>query len=85
MSQLSSSRRPCIEVAVTMRREPIVGAMSRWQSHRWVLDSVDVIEEGQPSSATKLTSLDGNERWIHAGLKVELFTDDAEGYYLNVT
>ncbi len=85
MSQLSSSRRPCIEVAVTMRREPIVGAMSRWQSHRWVLDSVDVIEEGQPSSATMLTSLDGNERWIHAGLKVELFTDDAEGYYLNVT
>jgi Protein of unknown function (DUF3305) len=85
MFQLPFSKRPCIEVAVTMRREAIAGAMSRWQSHRWVLEAVDMIEDGQPSSATLLNSHDGNERWIHAGYRVELFADDAEGYYLNVT
>lgn len=25
------------------------------------------------------------QRWLHGGLKVELFKDDAEGYYLNAT
>ena len=28
---------------------------------------------------------DSIERWIHVGYRAELFTDDAEGYYLNVT
>lgn len=76
-----------------MRREPIVGAMSRWQSHRWVLEdvvleselegkfSVDEIEK----NASKIFKNDSIERWKHAGYKAELFTDDAEGYYLNVT
>ncbi len=68
-----------------MRREAVVGAMSRWQSHRWALESVDLIEEGQVSTATLLNKNDSSERWLHTGYKVELFTDDAEGYYLNVT
>jgi Protein of unknown function (DUF3305) len=84
--------RPALDVSVIMRREPIVGAMSRWQSHRWVLENV--VLEGEASAtvvektATKITCSDknaSNERWIHNGYKVELFEDDAEGYYLNVT
>ena len=72
-----------------MRREAIVGAMSRWQSHRWVLENV--VLEGEAStpavekSATLLIKNDSIERWKHAGYSTELFTDDAEGYYLNVT
>jgi hypothetical protein len=72
-----------------MRREPILGAMSRWQSHRWVLEDVVLEDEASIDAVEKnarLISKDGsNERWKHAGYKVELFTDDAEGYYLNVT
>ncbi len=84
--------RPALDVSVTMRREPIVGAMSRWQSHRWVLENVVLAGEASSTlvekTASKLTNTDKNnstERWIHAGYRVELFTDDAEGYYLNVT
>jgi Protein of unknown function (DUF3305) len=84
-----SSKRPALEVSVIMRREPIVGAMSRWQSHRWVLE--DVILEGEISTvniektALKISENDSNERWKHVGYRAELFADDAEGYYLNVT
>jgi Protein of unknown function (DUF3305) len=84
--------RPALDVSVIMRREPIVGAMSRWQSHRWVLENVILTGEATSTlvekTATKITNTDKNnstERWIHAGCRVELFTDDAEGYYLNVT
>ena len=84
-----SFKRPALEVSVIMRREPIVGTMSRWQSHRWVLE--DVVLEGEASigvvekTALLISKDDSNERWKHTGYKVELFTDDAEGYYLNVT
>ena len=78
-----------------MRREPIVGAMSRWQSHRWVLEQVVLNEEvvqkagyqagfGDKKSQL-LSKTDSTERWIHSGYIAELFADDAEGYYLNVT
>lgn len=84
--------RPALDVSVIMRREPIVGAMSRWQSHRWVLENV--VLEGEASTplrqktATKINDItknNSNERWKHDGYRAELFTDDAEGYYLNVT
>jgi Protein of unknown function (DUF3305) len=84
-----SSLRPTLEVSVIMRREPIVGAMSRWQSHRWVLE--DVVLEGEISmvgierTALKISENDSTERWKHAGYRAELYADDAEGYYLNVT
>jgi Protein of unknown function (DUF3305) len=84
--------RPALDVSVIMRREPIVGAMSRWQSHRWVLENVVLAGEASSTliekSATKINHTDKNnstERWIHTGYKAELFPDDAEGYYLNVT
>ncbi len=80
-----TSKRPHIDVAVTMRREPILGAMSRWQTHRWVLEAVDLVAPGQPRSAMLIDKSDSAERWVHIGYKVELFIDDAEGYYLNVT
>jgi hypothetical protein len=81
--------RPTLNVSVIMRREPIVGAMSRWQSHRWVLE--DVILEGESSTlsiekiALKISKNDSAERWKHVGYRAELYADDAEGYYLNVT
>jgi Protein of unknown function (DUF3305) len=84
--------RPALDVSVIMRREPIVGAMSRWQTHRWVLENVVLAGEASATSLEKTATRiirnnenDSIERWIHAGYRVELFSDDAEGYYLNVT
>ena len=80
-----STERPAIEVAVVMRRERIQGAMSRWQEWRWVLDDVVNDELGFGAAPRLLYRDDSGERWLHPGLRVELFKDDAEGYELNVT
>lgn len=75
-------RRPCVRVAVVMRREHIG---NRWQSWRWVLADIVPDEEIFGDQPRLLLRHEREERWLHPGFKVELFTDDAEGYYLNVT
>lgn len=75
-----------IEAAVIMRKEPVAGAMSRWQPWRWVLDDV-LAWEGDADTVPRRIRQDedGREWWLHPGFKVELFRDDAEGYYLNAS
>ena len=76
------SQRPSTEVAVIMRHERIA---NRWQPWRWVLE--DVVPQ-EPSFGTEPRLLlhdESQERWLHPGFTVELFRDDAEGYYLNLT
>lgn len=75
-------RRPFVEVAVVMRRERVD---NRWQPWRWALADIVPNEDGFGSHPRLLLKDDTEERWLHPGFKVELFTDDAEGYYLNVT
>jgi len=74
--------RPSIEVAVIMRRERIANV---WQPWRWVLADVVPQEPAFGSEPRMLFKSDDEERWLHPGFTVELFRDDAEGYYLNVT
>lgn len=76
---------PSIEVAVVMRKERIEGAMSRWQTWRWVLAEVIAHETGFGTQPRRLLQDENEERWLHPGFTVELFRDDAEGYYLNAT
>jgi len=80
-----STAHPTIEVAVVMRRERITGPMSRWQTWRWVLAEVVPHEEGFGAEPRLLYQNDDEERWLHPGLPVQLFADDAEGYVLNLT
>lgn len=90
-----------LAVDVVMRREPVVGAMARWQSWRWVL--ADVLPAGEPSLVSAADApVPGLPRevepvsgiaaavadasyWLFPGLRVELFRDDAEGYFLNLS
>lgn len=81
----SLNARPAIRVAVVMRRERIAGAMARWQPFRWVLADVVPHEDGFGAAPRLLLRNDDEERWLHPGFTVELFRDDAEGYYLNVS
>ena len=77
-----ASERPSLEVAVVMRRERID---NRWQPWRWTLH--EVIPQ-LPTFGTEVRRIhvdDREEHWLHPGFLVELFRDDAEGYYLNVT
>jgi hypothetical protein len=74
--------RPSIEVAVVMRRERIANA---WQPWRWSLDDVIAQEPGFGSEPRLLHKTEREELWLHPGFQVELFRDDAEGYYLNAS
>ena len=85
-----ATQRPHLQVAVVMRRERVTGAMSRWQPWRWVLH--DVLGHNLTPHAEHfgkvprcLRQTDDEQLWLHPGFTVELFKDDAEGYYLNST
>jgi hypothetical protein len=80
-----AEKRPYLEVAVVMRKERIEGAMSRWQTDRWVLDDVQMQEPGFGTEPRLLYKNESTQRWLHGGLRVELFEDDAEGYQLNAS
>lgn len=84
------SQRPSLQVAVVMRRERVPGDMSRWQPWRWVLHDVtghDVVPHAENFGTAPrcLRQTDDEQIWLHPGFTVELFKDDAEGYYLNAT
>jgi hypothetical protein len=74
--------RPTIEVAVVMRRVP---QNNRWQPWRWELEDVVENEPGFGTEPRLLLKQGDEERWLHPGFTVELFRDEAEGYYLNAT
>lgn len=79
------SSRPQIDVAVLMRREPVQGAMARWQTWRWVLADVVPHEPGFGNAPRSLRQTDNESLWLYPAWDVALFTDDAEGYWLNAT
>ena len=72
--------RPGIDVAVVMRRQRIDNV---WQPWRWGLADVVAHEPAFGSEPRRLFKDEHEERWLHPGFRVELFRDDAEGYYLN--
>ena len=76
------NERPRINVAVIMRRERLD---NRWQPWRWGLADVLTDEGLFGSEPHLLHTTEKEEQWLHPGFAVELFRDDAEGYYLNVT
>lgn len=98
-SSIAARQRPVIEVDVVMRREPVPGAMARWQPWRWVL--ADVMLHAGPDEAALLTPDEahepqavepieagalapGSQHWLHPRFRVELFRDDPEAYLLNL-
>jgi hypothetical protein len=74
--------RPHLAVAVVLRR---VRLDNRWQPWRWELAEVVPHESAFGTEPRLLGKSEAEERWLHPGFTVELFRDDAEGYYLNVT
>ena len=93
-------QRPAIEVDVVMRREPVIGPMSRWQPFRWVLADVmvrtspddtpaDAAEDAhEPLAVEPVDAGDGaganTTHLLFPRFRVTLFRDDAEGYFLNL-
>lgn len=58
---------------------------NRWQPWRWVLEDVVPQQATFGTQPRILHRTDDEVRWLHPAFTVELFRDDAQGYYLNVT
>jgi len=80
-----SSKNPSLQVAVIMRKVRIGGPMSQWQPWRWELADVVLQEPAFGEQPRRLHQDENGEQWLHPNFTVELFRDDAEGYYLNAT
>jgi Protein of unknown function (DUF3305) len=74
--------RPRIDVAVVLERE---AQPNQWEDWRFSIADV-VPNEPAFGSAPRLLRDDGSfARWLHPGFTVELFNDEGEGYYLNLS
>ena len=74
--------RPSIKVAVLIEREQ---APNQWEAWRFRIADV-VPDEGGFGDAPRMLRDDGKTaQFLHPGLPVTLFTDEAEGYYLNLS
>lgn len=85
MESPTSPLRPRWRVAVLMRREPVQGPMSRWQPWRWTLSEVVPHETGFGQQPRCLRENEHEALWLYPDWPLELFPDDAEGYWLNAT
>ena len=74
--------RPSICVAVVIERER---APNQWEA--WRFRVVEVVpDEGGFGEAPRQLRDDGKTaQFLYPGLSVSLFTDEAEGYYLNLS
>jgi hypothetical protein len=71
-----------VPVAVTMERRTL---SNRWLGVAWRV--AEVVADGAPgesSAAAHAERLD-DDHWRYGGLAIELFRDEAEGYWLNLT
>src|SRR5258708_38862272 len=72
-----------LAVAVVMERTPL--ADKRWQSEKW--EPIGVVpDSSEPGAAPRaLAENEARAQWLHPGVELELFHDEAEGYYLNLS
>jgi hypothetical protein len=71
--------RPARKLAIVLQREAV---RDRWESHRWTVHAVI------PDIGGEVRTLAIDAAILHRiypGFAVELFRDEAEGYYLNVS
>ena len=71
---------PTFPIAIVMQRR---AAMSRWADVVW--EPLGVVPGHTGSGCSVLLEQGDLKQWLHAGFKLELPRDEAEGYYLNLT
>jgi hypothetical protein len=74
--------RPSVQVAVVMERE---AEPNRWEAWRHAVHDV-MQDDGEFGDAPRVLRDDGKRRQtLHPGFSLELFADEGEGYYLNLS
>ena len=74
--------RPALHVAVVIDRE---ANPNQWEAWRFSLVDVVAHEEAFGTAARVLRDDGRVQRSLHPDFKLELFADEAEGYYLNLS
>ena len=70
-----------IRLAVIMERKVLA---NKWADFQW--EAIGVIpDNGQDAPPRRLYENGKRAQWLHAGFDVELYTDEAEFYYANIT
>jgi hypothetical protein len=69
-----------LRVGVVMQRRRLD---NRWQSHQWRPLEI-VADVGLPPGLHCLRDDDADSRWLHTGFDVALYSDEGEGYHLNI-
>lgn len=75
---------PNIACCVIMKRTLIA---NRWQSEQWAPLAVlaDAGSDSKGEGSPELLADDGRTaQWLYRGFELRLYTDEAEGYYLNL-
>lgn len=68
-----------IKVAVVMQRVPL---NNRWQPHQW--KPFEIIDDALLADGVRCLRDDPTDiRWLFTGFEIKLFSDEAEGYFLN--
>lgn len=70
-----------IRVAVVMQRTPLA---SRWQPYQWRPAEVVGSALLPHGPARRLRDDPADTRWLFNGFEVRLYSDEAEGYFLNI-
>ncbi|MDP3669015.1 MAG: DUF3305 domain-containing protein [Telluria sp.] len=71
-----------IDVSVIMQRRALD---NRWQSHQWRPLEVLDTDALPPGGARCLLDDASDTRWLFSGFDIKLFSDEGEGYYLNIS
>lgn len=70
-----------LDLAVIMERKVLA---NKWADFQW--EAVGIVpDEGMDSAPRRIYEDEQRAQWIHAGFSIELFTDEAEFYFANIT
>src|SRR6202521_3790327 len=73
--------RPTFPIRIIMQRRKLV---SRWADEVWETHGVVVGIEGEPRTVARIVDGDAVTQYLVSGWQLELFHDEAEGYFLNI-
>ena len=71
-----------LDVSIVLERRVLA---NRWESEQWEAVGVLPSSESAEVAPRRLHELAKREQWLYGGRRIELFTDEAENYLLNVT
>src|SRR5258708_28185780 len=72
-------------LAVAVGMERTRRGDSGWESEKWEPLGVVPDSSGPGAAPRALLENEARAQWLHPGVKLELFRDEAEGYYLNLS